>query len=188
MQYIQKRGCSVSLFEHIHAFCLSFKLPELRNISFSNLIFNFELYYTCEPALQKKLLSAITNFFETELDEVSLAEQKHRVFYLFYCLSTFYPIDHALKLFFEDQTQSPNKYIEENKSSENLSSNSFIPSLASFNFMDVTLRNNSSNKSLSRRNTAELEENVTAKYLNNLKNLIEIRESIIKLIQRFFIY
>lgn len=172
--YIQKRGCSVTLLNHILQFCKSFKTFELKNLAFSSLIFNFELYYTCEIQLQKALISAIRCFFFEEGEKVSQSEQKHRVFYLFYTLSTFYSIEHALSFFFEDRVNE-----EKNPSNENSSMNiNFIPSLASFHYPEVS---QSRSPTLSRNNTVEIEEN---KQLNNLSDLIEIRQEIFKIIHK----
>lgn len=179
--YIQKRGCSLSLFDSILSYCQSFNSPELQTLSFSSLIFNFELFYTCETELQKKLISSISTFFLTKRD-VSIVEQKHRIFYLFYSLSTFYPIDHALRFFSDDEIFSRN--LDESKNMD--TNSSFIPSLASFNnYMDANGRN--APRLFSRGNTVEVEEIVMARHLNNLRDLIEIREEIIKLIQRLIL-
>jgi len=189
--YIQKRGCSHLLFDEILSFTLSFSSYELKNLAFSSLIFNFELYYICEASLQKKLVKSIARFFFTEGREVSIIEQKHRIFYLFYILSTFYPLDHALNFLIEDFS-SPNHQNDPNmKSSDNLSSNSFIPSLASFNYMEYTNRNPSL-MNLSRKNTVNFldVEDLSHFKLNvaNFNDLLEIRCSILKLLQRLIIY
>ena len=193
--YIQKRGCSSQLFEHIESLCLSFFTVELKNLAFSSLVFNFELYYTCDANLQKKIVKSISRFFFAEGREVSPCEQKHRVFYLFYILSTFYPLDHALNYMMEDYGSSPNHLnvtiLDPIKSNDNLSTNSnnFIPSLASFNYMDISNRNNSI-KNLSRRNT-EGDGETGAHFRMNLANfrdLIEIRALIMKLIRRLITF
>ena len=79
------------------AFSQNFSSPELKFLCFSSLILNFELYFTCEATLQKRIISEILIFLQQESlqkpEKTLFFDKKSTIFYLFYCLSNYYPID-----------------------------------------------------------------------------------------------
>lgn len=76
---------------------MKFQAPDLKSQAFSNLIFNFELYYTCEKSLQMKLLTTIEDFL-LKNDDLSSISPQQSLFYLFYSLNEFYPLEYHIKI------------------------------------------------------------------------------------------